>query len=461
MNLVLACILAYVVSQLVVAAWFARRVRNEADYLLAGRRLGPWLGTFSVFATWYGAETCVGAAGEAYAEGMSGVLADPFGYTLGIVAFGLFFAAGLWRRGLITLADLFRARWGVGVERLAALIMIPSSVMWAAAQIRAFGQILASVSEVGLLVAITLAALVVILYTAIGGMWADAVTDLLQGIVLIAGIVALFSVFIALGGAEQLIAQPLARLDPTHDRSALDVLETLAIPIFSTIAAQELASRALSMRGARLAARATVGAGALYLVLGMLPMMIGLGAGAFLGPDRESEQVLSLFAQRYLPLPLYILFLGALVSAILSTLSGALLVAGSLFAHNVVAPLFPQVHESGRVRLDRAAVVLFGILAYAIALASDSIYALVQESSALGTAGILVLLVFGLWLPRVGARPSAYAALAVGTLSYVIGAHALETEAPYLLSVGLALAAYLLSAPLSRVPRTRAAADPG
>lgn len=460
MNLVLGCILAYVVSQLLVAAWFAKRVRTEADYLLAGRRLGPWLGTFSVFATWYGAETCVAAAGEAYADGVSGVLADPFGYTLGIVAFGLFFAAGLWRRGLVTLADLFRTRWGVGVERLAALIMIPSSVMWAAAQIRAFGQILASVSEVGLLAAITIAALVVILYTAIGGMWADAVTDLVQGIVLIAGIVALFGVFIALGGAEQLAAQPLARLDPTHGRSTLDALETLAIPIFSTIAAQELASRALSMRNAGLAARATVGAGALYLVLGLLPMLVGLGAGAFIGPDRESEQVLSLFAQQYLPTPLYILFLGALVSAILSTLSGALLVAGSLFAHNVVAPLFPLVHESGRVRLDRAAVVLFGILAYAIALASDSIYALVEESSALGTAGILVLLVFGLWLPRVGARPSAYAALIVGTLSYLVGAHVLELEAPYLLSLGLALAAYLLAAPFAREPQARPVADP-
>ena len=460
MNLVLGCILAYVVSQLLVAAWFARRVRSETDYLLAGRRLGPWLGTFSVFATWYGAETCVGAAGEAYADGVSGVLADPFGYTLGIVAFGLFFAAGLWRRGLVTLADLFRTRWGVGVERLAALIMIPSSVMWAAAQIRAFGQILASVSEVGLLIAITLAALVVILYTAIGGMWADAVTDLVQGVVLIAGVLVLFGVFIALGGAEQLTAQPLARLDPTHGRDTLETLETLAIPIFSTIAAQELASRALSMRNAGLAARATVGAGALYLVLGLLPMMVGLGAGAFIGPDRESEQVLSLFAQQYLPMPLHILFLGALVSAILSTLSGALLVAGSLFAHNVVAPLFPQVHESGRVRLDRAAVVLFGVLAYAIALTSESIYALVQESSALGTAGILVLLVFGLWLPRVGARPSAYAALIVGTLSYLVGAHVLELDAPYLLSLGLALAAYLLAAPFSREPQARAVTDP-
>lgn len=71
-----------------------------------------------------------------------------------------------------------------------------------------------------------------------------------------------------------------------------------------------------------------------------------------------------------------------------------------------------------------------------------------------------MLLVFGMWLPRVGARPSAYAALVVGTLSYLIGAHVLELEAPYLLSLGLALAAYLLAVPFSREPRVRSAADP-
>src|SRR5690348_16856731 len=110
MNLVLGCILAYIALQLVVAFWFSRRNRNEADYLLAGRSLGPWMGTFTVFATWFGAETCIGAAGEAYQDGLSGVLADPFGYTLGIVLMGALFAAALWKRGLVTLADLFRQR---------------------------------------------------------------------------------------------------------------------------------------------------------------------------------------------------------------------------------------------------------------------------------------------------------------------------------------------------------------
>lgn len=460
MNLALGCILVYIAAQLVFVFWFSRRVRSEADYLLAGRSLGPWLGTFSVFATWYGAETCIGAAGEAYSHGLSGVLADPFGYAIGIVLFGLLFAASLWKRGLVTIADLFRRRYGGGVERLASLVMIPSSVMWAAAQIRAFGQVLSSASDVGLLVAITLAAIVVVAYTAIGGMWADAVTDLVQGLVLIAGIVVLFAVFVMLGGMQTLSALPAERLDPTHEHGLLDILDTLAIPIFSTLAAQELASRVLAMRGATLAARVTVGAGFLYLLLGLMPVLIGLGAAAFIGSDRDPEQTLALFAQQQLPLPLYILFLGALVSAILSTLSGALLVAGSLLSHNLIAPLFPRWGERRKLRSDRAAVVFFGVVAYVIALYSGSIYELVQDSAATGTAGILVLLVFGLWAPRFGRAASAYAALIIGTAVYLVGAHWLAMESPYLLALAAATVAYVLAAPLGRaaggVPETAA-----
>lgn len=461
MNTVLACVLAYIASQLVFAFWFSRRVKTESDYLLAGRSLGPWLGTFSVFATWYGAETCIGAAGEAYSSGIAGVLADPFGYAIGIIVFGVLFAARLWKRGLVTMADLFRQRWGIGVERLASIVMIPSSVMWAAGQVRALGQVLASASDFGLFIAITLAAVVVVIYTAIGGMWADAVTDLVQGIVLIAGVVVLFIVFVGLGGLDQLAAQPIERLNPLNEHTPMDALETLAIPIFSTIAAQELVSRVLSVRGARLAANVTVGAGFLYLLLGILPMVIGLGAAAYVSADTDPEQVLSVFAQEQLPMPLYILFLGALVSAILSTLSGALLVAGSLLAHNIVTPLFPRWGEGRKLRMDRLAVIFFGLVAYGIALASDSIYELVQESSAIGTAGILVLLLFALFSPRFGGRWSAHAALVVGTVVYLAGAHVFAMESPYLLSVGLSFAAYLLAAPFGRRTPPVVAVVPG
>ncbi|MGH8441511.1 MAG: sodium:solute symporter family protein [Nevskiaceae bacterium] len=448
MTLVLGCILAYVASQLLIAFWFSRRNRNEEDYLLAGRSLGPWMTMFAVFATWFGAETCIGAAGEAYRHGLSGVISDPFGYTIGIVLTGLFFAAALWKRGLVTLADLFRNRYGTGVERLAALIMIPATVMWAAAQVRAFGQVLSSVSELGLFFAITFAATVVIAYTVTGGMWANAVTDLVQGIVLVAGLLLLGAVFVAAGGLDTLAALPAERFDFMHERTAGDALNTLAVPIFSTIAAQELAARVLASRSPQVARGATAAAGAVYLVIGLVPVMIGLGAAATIGAGQDHEQVLSRFAQSQLPLPLYILFLGALVSAILSTLSGALLVAGALAGHNLVKPLAPDMTDTQRLRVDRIAVLVFGVIAYAIALTSEGVYELVQQSSALGSSGILVMMLFALWGGRFGGPASAYAALLTGTGVWLYTEHVLGLSASYLISLGAALAAYPLMAVL-------------
>jgi Na+/proline symporter len=444
-NLVLGCILAYVASQLLIAFWFSRRRNNtEEDYVVAGRSLGPWMTLFAVFATWFGAETCIGAAGQAYERGLSGVLSDPFGYTVGILLAGLLFAAALWKRGLLTLADLFRNRYGPGVERLAAIIMIPSSLMWAAAQVRAFGQVLSSASELGLFVAITFAAAVVIAYTVTGGMWANAVTDFVQGIVLVLGLLVLGIAFAGAGGFDQLAALPPERFDFMHERSWPDALNTIAVPIFSTIAAQELAARMLAARSPQVARHATVAAGVLYLVMGAIAVIIGLGASAYIGGEHDHEQVLSRFAQAQLPMPLYILFLGALVSAILSTLSGALLVAGALAGHNLVKPLFPGMSDAQRLRTDRLGVLFFGVLAYVIALASDSVYGLVQQAAALGSAGILVMMVFALWGGRFGGPASAYGALLAGTGTWLFGEHVLGLSGAYLASLAAALVTYVV-----------------
>src|SRR5690606_25437118 len=115
---------------------------------------GPYLATFSIFATWFGAETCIGTAGAVYRGGLSSIHADPFGYSLCILIMGLFFAKILWRKKITTIPDLFRERFSPNTEKLAALIMIPSSIVWAGAQIRAFGQILHSTTDFGVTVAV-------------------------------------------------------------------------------------------------------------------------------------------------------------------------------------------------------------------------------------------------------------------------------------------------------------------
>src|SRR5688572_24363712 len=102
MNWLVFGILVYVILQLVIGAAVSWKIRSESDYIVAGRRLGYMLGTFTIFATWFGAETCIGAAGEIAENGLSGGAADPFGYALCLLLLGIFYARPLWRLKLTT-----------------------------------------------------------------------------------------------------------------------------------------------------------------------------------------------------------------------------------------------------------------------------------------------------------------------------------------------------------------------
>ena len=78
MSWLLAALIAYVGLQLGVGLLVSRRIATESDYLIAGRRLGPVLVTSSMFATWFGAESCISASGAVYSFGLEGATADPF-----------------------------------------------------------------------------------------------------------------------------------------------------------------------------------------------------------------------------------------------------------------------------------------------------------------------------------------------------------------------------------------------
>jgi Na+/proline symporter len=445
MNSVLAATLLYVLAQLAIGFAVSRRVKTEEDYLLGGRRFGYPLAIFSTFATWFGAETCIGAAGAMYAQGLSGSSADPFGYGLCLLLMGFLFAAPLWRRRLTTLPDLFRERFSPAVERFAIALMVPASLLWAAAQIRAFGQVLTTTSELQLSVCIGIAAAVAVVYTAAGGLLADAVTDVVQGLVLMLGLLVVgFAVIDGSGGlSAALSAVPADKLQILGGArvSWLGKLDAWAVPICGSVFAQELVARVLASRSEQVARRAPVVAGVLYMAFGLIPLLAGLLGIAVLPGLDDPELVLPSLAQRYLPGLAYAVFAGALVSAILSTVDSTLLVCASLVSHNLVPSLRPGLSDAARTRLARAGVVVFGVLAYAIALQAEGVYSLVKDASAFGSSGIFVIAVLGLFSRR-GQAPSALAALAVGLGSWAVGVYVYPFEGVYACSLVAALLAY-------------------
>ena len=446
MNLELAGILGYVALQLVIGVAVSRKITSEASYLLAGRSLGYGLAGFSIFATWLGAETCIGSAGSVYQDGVTATTVEPFAYTACLLVMGALFAAPLWRRGYTTVADLFRTRYSPGVERLVVVLVVPTSLLWAAAQLRAFGQVLAASSDLPLGLAMGVATGVAVIYTTFGGLLADAVTDVVQGVMLAAGLL-LFGVLLYLtpGVSEALppvsAAAPALPVPELGGSSWLDIAEAWAIPVFGSLLAQELVSRVLGSRSARVAVRAALAGGLAYLAIGLIPVFAGL-AGARLMPGLEDpEQLLLLLARDLLPTLPYVLFAGALVSAILSTVDSTLLAAASLTSHNLIVSLRPDLPDAVRLRLARGGVVLFGGISFLIALNSGGVLELVEQASSFASAGVFVAGCFGLF-SRVGGPASASAALVTGAVAWLACSTA-GLATPYLASLAAALVAYL------------------
>ncbi len=446
MQPVLVGIAVYLFVQLAVGVAVSRRIATESDYLIAGRRLGVGLAAFSIFATWFGAETVVGAAGAIYSDGLAGGSADPFGYGLCLVVVGIAIAAPLWRRRYTTFGDLFRDRFGPGVERLAVLLMVPTSVIWAAAQIRAFGQVVSASSDLDVDFAITVAAVFVVVYTVAGGLLADVVTDFVQGIAVIIGLALLLVAVAAANGGVTALGDLIdpARLDffSVGDNGLLATLEDWAVPVCGSLLAVELLSRILGCRSASVARNATLLGAGIYLCVGLIPVALGLAGPALVADLEEPEQLVAMLAQEHFTTFLYVLFAGALISAILSTVDSCLLAAGSLTSHNLILPLRPGMSERAKVWTARGAVIGFGLVACVIALGSEGILELVETASAFGSSGIFVVGLFGLF-SRLGGALSAYAALIVGIVVWAAGDLVLGLTAPYLLSLASAFLAYV------------------
>lgn len=439
-------LLGYLALQLAVGIYVSRRIQSEDDYFVGGRRLGMLAIAFSLFATWFGAETCLGSSGAIYAEGLSGARADPLGYGLCLLLLGLFLAVPLFRGGYMTLGDLYRQRFGPGVERLAVLVLVPSSLIWAAAQVRAFGQVVSATMDIDVTLAIYLSAAFVVGYTFFGGLLGDVATDVIQGSILAISLLVMLGVAIhGMGGAEEAWNRiPAERLSLfPEDEGIFAQLDRFSIPILGSLVAQELVARVVSSRSERVARRAALLSCILYLVVGSAPVLLGLLGPELLPGLVEPETLLPSLATSLLPPIWAAVFSCALISAILSTIDSILLAAAALVSHNLLVPALGITSPRKKLLLGRLTVVAAGAFALVVALHADGIYQLVETASAFGTAGVLVVTIAGLYLPR-GSSGAAAAALLTGLASMPVGKYVLALPAPFLFSVACAALAYTL-----------------
>ncbi len=455
--MLLLFIVLYILLTLAIGVYASTLVKSSKDYLLAGRNLPFFMATFVAFATWFGAETVLGASSQMAKEGLWGVIEDPFGAALCLILVGLFFAKPLYRLNLLTFGDFYRRFYGRKAEVVASFMLIGSYFGWIGAQMLAIGLILSITTGIDVKLGTVVGSLVVVLYTFLGGMWAVSLTDFIQTIMIIVGLLfALYEVSQGLGQVPQVLAsQPpeFYKFLPSLNLHEILLFITALITIgLGSIPQQDVFQRVMSSRSERVAVYSSISAGFMYLTVAFIPLLLAIFAKVNYPELLELEPQLMLpnLILEHTSTPTKVLFFGALLSAIMSTSSSAVLAPSAILSENLLRPLFKNLSDRGFLWLTRISVILISAVSLLFALSGGSIFHLVGDSSALSLVSLFVPLVAGLYF-KGSNQNSAVLSMLFGFLVWAVLNYYSEYEFSLLVGLLTSFLAYILTSLLSSI----------
>ena len=433
--MLLFMVIAYLFVTIGIGLWAAKRVKNTADFAVAGRHLPLYMIITTTFATWFGSELVLGVPARFIEGGLNAIVEDPFGAGMCLVLVGLFFAGKLYRMTLLTISDYYRGRYGRVIEVICSLIIMLSYLGWVSAQVTALGLVfnLLSGGLISIPWGMTIGVLSVLIYTLWGGMWSVAVTDFIQMIVLVIGlfVLAYFAADMA-GGASQVIdlasSKDMFRFFP--EPNGHDILFFFAAAItmmLGSIPQQDIFQRVMSANSEKAATRGTIIGGLAYVLVAFVPMFIVTSAllimpeasAALLSED--PQKVLPTLVMEKMPLAMQVLFFGALLSAIKSCASATLLAPSVTFTENIWRQFRPMTSDKENLLTMRISVLVFAacVLAYSILMEGTPIYELVASAYQVPLVGAFVPLAFGLYWKRATTQ-GAIAAVTLGIGVWVL-----------------------------------------
>ena len=415
--MLLSMVIAYLFVTIAIGLWAARRVKNTADFAIAGRHLPMYMIITTTFATWFGSEIVLGVPAKFIEGGLRGVVEDPFGAGMCLILVGLFFAGKLYRMTLLTISDYYRHRYGRSIEIVCSLIIMLSYLGWVSAQVTALGLVfnLLSGGVISIPWGMTIGVLSILVYTLWGGMWSVAVTDFIQMIILVVGLVVL-AVFAAdmAGGAGKVIDLAVSRdmfrfwPEPTWHEMIFFFGAAITM-MLGSIPQQDVFQRVMSANTEKAATHGTVIGGTAYILFAFVPMFL-VASALLIMPEQtaalledDPQKVLPTLVMDKMPVVMQVLFFGALLSAIKSCASATLLAPSVTFTENIWRQFRPEyISDLENLRVMRISVLVFAIavLVYSIKMEGTPIFELVSGAYQVPLVGAFVPLVFGLYWKR-------------------------------------------------------------
>ena len=414
--MLLSLVIVYLFVTIGIGLWAAKRVKNTADFAIAGRHLPLYMIITTTFATWFGSELVLGVPAQFIEGGLQALVEDPFGAGMCLILVGCFFAAKLYRMNLLTISDYYRSRYGRSIEVICSLIIMISYLGWVSAQVTALGLVfnLLSGGAVSIPMGMTIGVLSVLIYTLFGGMWSVAITDFVQMIILVIGLLVLaFFAGDMAGGAGKVIdlasSKDLFRFLPEPSLHEIVFFIGAAVTMMlGSIPQQDIFQRVMSADTEKSAVRGTIIGGACYVIFAFVPMFLVASALIIMPTEatallaEDPQKVLPTLVMDKMPFAMQVLFFGALLSAIKSCASATLLAPSVTFTENIWRQFRPYTTDKDNLKTMRLSVLVFAacVLAYSIVMEGTPIYELVASAYQVPLVGAFVPLVFGLYWKR-------------------------------------------------------------
>ena len=443
-QLILFILSVYFLVVVGLGIYYARRSGSTEDFILAGHSLTTPFVAGSVVATWMGGAVILGGATEAFVGGFQAIVWDPWSPVLTLLIVGFFFV-GIFRRSRFTTAiDFYNARFSKRVGMTSMAVGMIAYVSWISAQLLSLGLIIKVVTGLDMMTATLVGSALILSVALAGGLWALSRSDMLAFIILSLVLLLILPYSLqAVGGVTAFIENagtrdgaPPFSLFYTSDLNAngephgfasyvgiLGVLYMLAAwfsVAVGDIGGSVLTARALAAKDEVAATRGFVYGGFIYLVLGMIPVIVGMCAFILYPglPESELDNVFPWFVQEHLPGWIVILFFVAASSAIVSTAGDTILTAGALIGYTAFSVIKPESTDRQRLMVTRFFMVIVTGCSLIFGLALGDLYRLLVFAGAVSFPVLSAISICGILWPKANVA-GAWLSMITGTLSWM------------------------------------------
>lgn len=392
----------YLVVLLAIGLWAFRRTKTVMDFWVFGQNMGPGLATWSLIANFVSAVSVLGFVGQVYGEGYAIMTHTVFGLMLGLTA--LYFVVGRVRAlNVLTMPDLVARVTGVQASRpLAGVILLLSGWLYLVMQLFGAALLITAITGVPYEQMVWVIGGVFIVYTVMGGLVSVAWTDLLQGVLMVAAVIAAFVFMLQDQGGltavnEQLAALDPARVSPTHGGSYTWFgIGGAFVAFFGTILTeQDMLIRIAATRDIRTAKIHVAAAGVVLSIFYSILILLGgattvalLANGLAVEP---SDAAFPTLITQYVPTGIGVVIILAVMSAILSTTDTRLHASGMTVARDIYSWWKPEADPKHLMKVSRIATVVLGLSATAAAVDPPAtIYALYGFRAVVLTSAFLI-----------------------------------------------------------------------